>query len=67
MTGTILFIAIMWFLIKFGDTDSRWWLAYFILLCLIAKSGCELNIFQLALTICVWKFVKDVFVIGGRH
>ena len=67
MTGTILFIAIMWFLIKFGDTDSRWWLTYFLLLYLIAKTGCELNIFQLGLTIVVWKFIKDIFLIGGRQ
>lgn len=60
MIGTIVFVALMLFLIRITDRDTGWWCGFVLTFGLLAKFGCELNCISLLVAMGVWKFIKDV-------
>jgi hypothetical protein len=59
MGSTILFLAFMVFLFKFTTMD-KWWLWFFIIVCVLAHFGYELGMMGLIVAIALWKVVKDI-------
>ena len=58
--GVILFVAFMIFIYKL-DIYNKWWVSFVLIIGLLAKFGCELNILQLAVGIGITKALKDLF------
>jgi hypothetical protein len=58
--GTILFFCLLVVIYKYSQPENRWWVGFFIFICVLTKCGYEVSTFGLILWVAIAKLVKDL-------
>jgi hypothetical protein len=58
--GTILFFCLLVVIYKYSEPDKRWWIGFFIFMCVLTECGYKVSMFRLILCIGIAKVVKDL-------